>query len=143
MESAMADPQSGDVQIDLAQAGDAPAGQPAPSAAAANRPPEAADVCVATAEHEAVGIDLFAHAHDPDGDSLQLVSTTQPVAGQVSLNPDGTVTFTPEQPGLQSFGYAIGDGQGGVATGDVSVFVNPLARELPQPVLPGFGIVTA
>ena len=35
----------------------------------------------------------------------------------MSLNPDGTVTFTPREPGLQSFQYQVGDGQGGAASG--------------------------
>jgi Ca2+-binding RTX toxin-like protein len=136
----MADPQLGD----LAQAETAaPAEGGGPAAAggdkAANRPPEAADVCATTAEGAALGIPVLQHDRDPDGDPLHLLSTSQPASGGVTLNPDGTVTFTPVAPGLQSFHYEIGDGQGGYDGANVSVFVNPRGGELAQPVLTGVG----
>ena len=40
-----------------------------------------------------------------------------PASGGSTLDPDGTVTFTPVEPGLQSFRYQVGDGQGGAASG--------------------------
>ena len=82
---------------------------------AANRPPQAADVCVATAEDAAVNVPILEHVRDPDGDPLQLLAATDPTSGQVFLNPDGTVTYTPAAPGLRSFQYQVSDGQGGVA----------------------------
>ena len=133
----MADPQLGD----LAQAETTtPAEGGAPAAAkAGNRPPEAADVCATTAEGAALGIPVLQHGHDPDGDPLHLLSATQPASGGVTLNPDGTVTFTPVEPGLQSFRYEIGDGHGGQDGANVSMFVNPRSGDLAQPVLTGIG----
>jgi hypothetical protein len=133
----MADPQPGG----LAQAETGtPTGGAAPAAAkAANRPPEAADVCAITAQGAALGIPVLQNDHDPDGDPLHLLSASQPVSGGVALNPDGSVTFTPAQPGLQSFRYQIGDGQGGQDGANVSVFVNPRSGDLAHPVLAGVG----
>ncbi len=137
----MADPQLGDpAQAETATPADggAPAAGPGTDEAA-NQPPQAADVCATTVEGAALGIPVLEHDHDPDGDPLHLLAASQPASGGVALNPDGTVTFTPAAPGLQSFRYEIGDGQGGHAGANVSVFVNPRAGELEQPVLTGIG----
>ncbi len=133
----MADPQLGG----LAQAETgAPTEGGAPAAAkAGNRPPEAGDVCAITAQGAPLGIPVLQSDHDPDGDPLHLLSASQPVSGGVAINADGTVTFTPAAPGLQSFHYQIGDGQGGHDDADVAVFVNPRTGDLAHPVLAGIG----
>ncbi len=135
----MADPQVGDpAQADTATPaeGGAPAASPGGDKSG-NRPPEAGNVCAATADNAALGIPILAHDHDPDGDPIQLLGASQPASGHVRLNPDGTVTFTPVEAGLQSFRYEVGDGHGGQSSADVSVFVNPRGGELAQPVLAG------
>src|SRR5262249_10868343 len=104
-----------------------------------NRPPEAGDVCAATAENASLGIAVLPHGHDPDGDPLHLLGASQPASGHVDLNPDGTVTFTPGGAGLHSFRHATRDGPGGQSSADVSVFVTPKSGELAQPVLSGVG----
>ena len=76
-----------------------------PAGGATNRPPQAAPVCVATAENAAVEVPVLDYVRDPNGDPLELLSASNPTSGEVSLNPDGTVTFTPREPGLQSFQY--------------------------------------
>jgi hypothetical protein len=134
----MVDPQLLDAREHLAQAETAPSAGAAPSAdAPANRPPTAGDVCVQTAEGSAISIPVLQYDHDPDGDPLRLLAASQPVSGQVALNPDGTVTFTPVQAGLQSFRYEVDDGHGGHADAAVSAFVNPTTSELQRPVLEG------
>ncbi len=135
----MADPQVGVLaQADTATPaeGGAPAAEPG-AAKTGNRPPEAGDVCAATADNAALGIPVLQHDHDPDGDPLHLLGASQPASGHVSLNPDGTVTFAPVQAGLQSFRYEVGDGHGGQSSASVSVFVNPHGGALAQPVLTG------
>ena len=135
----MADPQVGDLaQAETAApaAGGAPAAE-AGAAKTGNRPPEAGDVCATTADNAALGIPVLSHDHDPDGDPLHLLGASQPASGHVSLNPDGTVTFTPVAAGLQSFRYEVGDGHGGQSSADVSVFVNPRGGALAHPVLSG------
>ena len=44
------------------------------------------------------------------------------------LNADGSLTFTPSANfnGTAGFDYYVGDGQGGIDTGDVTVTVNPV-----------------
>src|SRR5918996_2370619 len=105
--------------------------------AAANSPPEAANICVVTAEGAAVDIPALASAIDPDGDTLQIRSRSNPASGQVELDPDGTLTFIPDQPGLQRFTYQVADDRGGTDTAQVTAFVNPTEGELEQPVLQG------
>ena len=105
--------------------------------AAANSPPEAGDICVVTAEGAAVDIPALASAIDPDGDTLQIRSRSNPASGQVELDPDGTLTFIPDQPGLQRFTYQVADDRGGTDTAQVTAFVNPTEGELEQPVLQG------
>ena len=135
----MADPQLG--ALAQAETG-APAAGGAPGAEstgdqAANQPPQAANVCAVTAVDAPLGIPVLQSGQDADGDPIKLLAASQPASGGVTLNPDGTVTFTPVEPGLQSFRYEIGDGQGGQDGANVSVFVNPRGGELEQPVLTG------
>ncbi len=49
---------------------------------------------------------------DPDGDPLTIVSVDTPINGSVVLNPDASVTFTPDpnHNGLAFFNYTISDG---------------------------------
>ena len=56
--------------VELAQADAATGGSDAGAAAAANRAPQAADVCVVTAEGAPLEVAVLEHASDPDGDAL-------------------------------------------------------------------------
>lgn len=58
--------------------------------------------------------DLLAHASDPDGDGLRLVSVDGATGGTVVLTPDGRVLFTPAQNlnGEASFTYTVADARG-------------------------------
>ena len=105
--------------------------------AAANSPPDAGDVCVVTTEGAAIDVPALTSATDPDGDALQIGSVSAPSSGRVELDPDGTVTFVPEQPGLQRFTYEVVDDRGGSDSAQVAAFVNPTAGEPAQPVLQG------
>lgn len=63
---------------------------------------------------------------DADGDPLTITGVTQPVHGTVTLNGNGTYTYTPaaDYNGVDSFTYTVTDGQGGLATGTVLITVN-------------------
>ncbi|HEX4086961.1 MAG TPA: C10 family peptidase [Chthoniobacteraceae bacterium] len=52
-----------------------------------------------------------------------LLSVTQPTKGTVTINPDGTLTFTPASNfrGSAQFSYTAGDGQGGTITRTVTI----------------------
>lgn len=61
----------------------------------------------------AISIDVLANDNDPDGDSLRIASVTQGSKGRVSINADGTLSYTPAHNFKRgdSFSYTITDGQ--------------------------------
>jgi T1SS-143 domain-containing protein len=64
-------------------------------------------------------------ASDADGNPLSYTAGTAPAHGSVTVNPDGTWTYTPGSNfnGSDSFTVAISDGQGGISTATVNVGV--------------------
>ena len=58
---------------------------------------------------------VLANDSDPDGDPLQLLDTTQPASGEVSVDARRHLTFTPAAPGPAELPLQVGDGQGGTA----------------------------
>ena len=91
----------------------------------ANDPPTATDDYVSTRPNVAVNIDVLGNDEDPDGDALALVWVTASTNGSVVVNPDQTVTYTPDSDfnGSDSFIYLMGDGKGGTDTATVSISV--------------------
>ena len=84
---------------------------PAPN----NRPPVAVnDTLSATEDTTAsyTATQLLGNDSDPDNDSIFIASVTRGVGGDVTLNPDGTVTFTPDPNfnGSATFTYTVSDG---------------------------------
>ncbi|QHS63670.1 Ig-like domain-containing protein [Chitinophaga agri] len=65
--------------------------------------------------------------NDVDGDPLTYTKATDPSNGSVTVNPDGTYTYTPAAGyvGNDSFTVDIADGQGGSTTVTVSITVTP------------------
>jgi hypothetical protein len=92
-----------------------------------NRPPIANNDIATTAENTPVIINVLANDNDPAGNPLSLVSVSQGANGAVTTNANGTVTYSPATDflGVNLFTYTISDGQGGSATGMVSVTVTP------------------
>jgi gliding motility-associated-like protein len=66
-------------------------------------------------------------ASDVDGDALTFTVTTAPAHGTVSVNPDGTYTYTPANnySGTDVFTVTVSDGKGGTTTVTINVTVNP------------------
>ncbi len=95
-----------------------------------NDPPLAAADTATTNEDVPVTIPALANDSDVDGDTLSVTSFTQPApaAGVVTLNADGTFTFSPilNFNGAASFAYTVSDGNGGVSTANVTVTVIPV-----------------
>ena len=81
-----------------------------------------------TDEDIAVIISVLANDSDPDGDELTVVSTTEPENGSLTINTDGTITYTPYENfnGTDSFDYTIEDEEGLQDTATVTVTVNPI-----------------
>ncbi|WP_413205424.1 tandem-95 repeat protein [Rhodospirillum sp. A1_3_36] len=71
--------------------------------------------------------DLLANDSDPEGDPLTFDGVGNAQGGTVTLDEEGTITFTPNEAfvGLGSFEYTVSDGQGGVTTGVVTVSIPP------------------
>ena len=91
-----------------------------------NRPPNAVMDVVMTDPNLPVTFAPLANDFDPDGDALTLDFVTPAGNGLVVLNPDSTVTYTP-QPGFRgrdTFTYQISDGRGGTDIGRVNVLVH-------------------
>ena len=99
-----------------------------------NPAPIAVNDSAVTAEDFPVTIAVLANDSDPDGDTLS-VTTASAANGSVTINADGTISYTPNANfnGSDTITYSISDGNGGTATATVTVTVNagndaPIAR---------------
>jgi len=96
-----------------------------------NVAPVAQDDTLVTDAGVAGTVAVLANDSDADGGTLAVTAVTQGANGTVVINADGTVTYTPNAgfAGTDSFTYEVSDGQGGTATGTVTVTVNAVATE--------------
>jgi hypothetical protein len=71
---------------------------------------------------------VTANDTDADGDSLTASSASTPANGTVTVNGDGSFTYTPAANfhGTDSFTYVVSDSYGGAATGTVTVTVSSM-----------------
>jgi VCBS repeat-containing protein len=90
-----------------------------------NDSPVAKDQDVTTLEDKPVTIDVLRASFDANNDSLTVAAVTQGAHGSVSINEDGTLTYTPNANfyGTDAFTYTISDGKGGTNTATVNVTV--------------------
>jgi len=95
-------------------------------AAQANQDPVAVDEAATTDEDTPVTIAVLSNDSDPDEDPLSVASVTQGANGSAAINPNGTVTYTPNENfnGSDSFTYTVSDNKGGSASATVTVTVN-------------------
>ncbi|MDI6623291.1 MAG: Ig-like domain-containing protein [Brevundimonas sp.] len=104
-----------------------------------NDGPVAADDAVAAVEDQPITFDVRSNDSDVDGDTLtvthingQAISAGGSVAlggGVLSLNPNGSLTYTPaaNASGEVDFTYTVADGFGGVATASTTINVAGVA----------------
>ncbi|NNF10470.1 MAG: tandem-95 repeat protein [Acidimicrobiia bacterium] len=92
---------------------------------AVNDAPVAEDDPATVAEDSSVTIDVLANDSDVDGDALAVAGVSAPDNGTAVVNPDGTVTYTPEPDfsGTDTFTYTVTDGTDSL-TGTVTVAVS-------------------
>lgn len=71
-------------------------------------------------------IAVLSNDSDPDSDPLKVTWASDPAHGSVTVNADGTITYTPDPnySGTDSFTYQIYDGQGGYDTATVTIDVS-------------------
>jgi Ca2+-binding RTX toxin-like protein len=101
-----------------------------------NQPPVAENDQVNTAFETAVIIAVLANDSDPDGslDPATVTITTEPNRGTVQVNPNGTITYTPNpgESGEDSFTYTVADDQGAVSD-PATVIVSIATAEVDPP----------
>ncbi|MFZ7090679.1 Ig-like domain-containing protein [Primorskyibacter sp. 2E233] len=101
-----------------------------------NEDPVAADDAESTYVDTPITISVQDNDSDPDSDPLTTASATDPLNGDVTVNPDGTITYTPDAgfTGTDTFDYTINDGNGGEDTATVTVTVDPALNTDPDAV---------
>ena len=94
-----------------------------------NTDPEAVDDGPLSTDEDTplTGIDVLGNDTDADGDPLTVTSATSP-DGTVTINPDGSLDFTPNTDfnGPTTIQYTIDDGNGGTDTATVTINVAPV-----------------
>jgi uncharacterized protein (TIGR03382 family) len=90
--------------------------------------PDATDDTATVAEDTATPIAVLANDTGLGDGPIAVTITAQPAHGTVVVNPDNTVTYTPDPDyhGPDSFEYTVTDGDGQTATGAVAVTVSPV-----------------
>src|SRR5439155_15561188 len=60
--------------------------------------------------------------------ALTITSISAPAHGSATINPNGTITYTPaaDYHGPDGFTYSVDDGHGGTATASVAIAVTPV-----------------
>jgi len=83
------------------------------TAVSSNQAPVAVNDSATTSTGTPVTIAVLGNDYDPDGDKLKVTGVTQGAKGAVTLNADGSVTFTPAKSfkNSDSFSYTISDGK--------------------------------
>jgi large repetitive protein len=82
-----------------------------------------------TAEDTPVTINVLANDADPDGDTIRVTAATvNPAQGSVTINADGTITFTPAADfnGTAVITYDVTDDTGRVSTATATITVTPI-----------------
>ncbi len=92
-----------------------------------NDPPAAVNDVAITDEDTAVAVAVLANDTDVEGDALSITAATNGANGAVTFTATGVV-YTPAAnwSGTDTFTYTISDGNGGTATGSVSLTVTPV-----------------
>ncbi|HSS52695.1 MAG TPA: Ig-like domain-containing protein, partial [Thermoanaerobaculia bacterium] len=92
---------------------------------AVNDAPVANADAASVAEDGTANISILGNDTEVDGDTLSVTAVTQGAHGAVVINPDKTVKYTPaaNYNGSDSFTYTVSDGNGGTATGTVTMAI--------------------
>ncbi|MEM7042366.1 MAG: DUF4114 domain-containing protein [Pseudomonadota bacterium] len=93
----------------------------------------ASDDCAVTDQSTVLRLPVL--ENDTLGDDADIISVTQPASGQVEIAADGTISFTPGQPGHQEFTYIVRDASGATSEAKAHIFVNSEGDTTTEPVL--------
>lgn len=99
-----------------------------------NTAPVADDDAYAVLEGSSAPLAVRTNDSDPDGDPLSVALVTGPVGGSLTLNADGTGTYTPSAgfSGVDTFTYQVSDGFGGTDVATVTITVDGAPSALPD-----------
>ncbi|SBS76786.1 exported hypothetical protein [uncultured Mycobacterium sp.] len=99
-----------------------------------NQVPSAVNDSFTTNENTQLTGNVLTNDTDPDGDVLTAAVGTGPSHGSLTLDANGSFTYTPAENfyGTDTFSYTISDGKGGNAVGTVSITVKSVD---PAPVV--------
>ena len=107
-----------------------------------NPAPTANPDTASTNEDVPVTLDVRTNDSDPDGDPLTVTAATA-ANGTVTINGDGTITYTPNAHynGTDTITYTVSDGEGGTASSTVAVTIAAVddAPVIAQPLPPQTG----
>lgn len=94
----------------------------------ANLPPTLTDDIATVDEDTPTVINVLSNDSDTENDALTVISTTNGIHGSVTINLDGTITYTPAAnfSGIDSFTYTVADSEGGTTTATVNVTISPV-----------------
>lgn len=94
----------------------------------ANGPPEPQPDAAEVAEDDVVTIDVLDNDGDPDGDALEITTTSAPQHGEVEIGPDGSIIYITDDDfnGTDTFTYTVCDAHGSCAVAVVTVTVTPV-----------------
>ena len=106
-----------------------------------NDAPVATADLATTEEGNAVTTNVLANDNDVEGNSLSVTGISSASNGSVVLNPDNTITYTPNAgfSGSDTYSYTVSDGQGGSHTASVTVTVTPAPQPVNGPTLINVG----
>ncbi|NNE68926.1 MAG: tandem-95 repeat protein [Rhodothermales bacterium] len=92
-------------------------------------------------EDGSVLVQVLANDTDPNGDTLTVISVTDPPNGTASIDADGNVVYTPDEDffGTDTFTYEVSDG-GIITAATVTVTINPV-NDAPR-FTPGASVFT-
>ncbi len=93
-------------------------------------PPVAEDDEEETFGSTPVTIEILDNDNDPENDPLEITIDVYPTHGTVVINPDGTITYTPDPgfEGVDIIEYTISDGNGGSDSAVIQITVNPVVN---------------
>lgn len=99
----------------------------------------AANDCAVTDQQTVLRLPVLQNDRGGETQDLEILAISQPASGQADIAQDGTITFTPDQPGHQEIRYVVQDTNGDTSEAKAHVFVNPDGGAIAEPVLDNAG----
>ena len=98
-----------------------------------NRNPDAVDDAATTRKNQQIAVNVLANDSDPDGDSLTIVSVTDPQHGTIEIQ-GACLVYTPDCnfTGVDSVVYTVSDGKGGTDTATFTITVKSDRNHKPE-----------